>query len=174
MADANYMKASTLLSTGEVAARIGTSRQHVVDLCNTGRLRHTTVGKHRRIASEDITEFMSGSSALRKEQIRSLWLNTAAAGKLVVDPAHGLEIAQRNLARMRERDTRGHQSHWIDQWEDLVSTNNLSEILHTLTAQTGHAAEMRQNTPFAGLLTQTERDHVLANFYGYWRQCEEI
>jgi excisionase family DNA binding protein len=39
---------SPLLSTGEVAGRLGVSRQHVVDLCDRGDLIFVRVGSHRR------------------------------------------------------------------------------------------------------------------------------
>ena len=41
-----------MLRTGEAARRLGVSRQHVVDLCNQGRLPYITVGAHRRIPEE--------------------------------------------------------------------------------------------------------------------------
>ena len=38
-----------LLSTGEVARILGSSVQHVVDLCQRGEMPYAMVGTHRRI-----------------------------------------------------------------------------------------------------------------------------
>ncbi|RUP04163.1 MAG: DNA-binding protein, partial [Mycobacterium sp.] len=44
------MSAEILLcTTGEVARRLGVSRQHIVDLCDQGALPCVMVGSHRRI-----------------------------------------------------------------------------------------------------------------------------
>ncbi len=45
---------SDQLTTGEAARLLGTSRQHVVDLCNAGHLPYRVVGKHRRVSRHDI------------------------------------------------------------------------------------------------------------------------
>ena len=45
-----------LLTTGEAASMLNSSRQHVVDLCDRGDLSYTTVGTHRRVRKADIQE----------------------------------------------------------------------------------------------------------------------
>ena len=43
---------SGLLTTGEVAKLLGTSRQQVVNLCERGDLPFVMVGKHRRVTGK--------------------------------------------------------------------------------------------------------------------------
>jgi excisionase family DNA binding protein len=38
-----------LLSTGEAAKILNSSRQHVIDLCDRGELPFVTIGTHRRV-----------------------------------------------------------------------------------------------------------------------------
>ncbi|HET6560423.1 MAG TPA: helix-turn-helix domain-containing protein, partial [Marmoricola sp.] len=46
--EAVVSESEDLLTTGEVAKILNSSRQHVVNLCSAGELPYTTVGKHRR------------------------------------------------------------------------------------------------------------------------------
>lgn len=48
-----------LLTTGEAAALLGSSRQHVVNLCDQAAIRYLTVGTHRRLYRRDIEAFAS-------------------------------------------------------------------------------------------------------------------
>jgi len=42
-----------LLTTGQAAALLGTTRRHVVNLCQRGELPYTMAGTHRRIRRSD-------------------------------------------------------------------------------------------------------------------------
>jgi excisionase family DNA binding protein len=48
-----------LLSTGEVAHLLGSSRQHVVDMCTRGELPFLWIGRHRRIERSDIDRLLA-------------------------------------------------------------------------------------------------------------------
>jgi excisionase family DNA binding protein len=152
-----------LLSTGEVAHLLGTSRQHVVNLCDAGLLPYTLVGRHRRIRRSDVELARSGSQRLSRDQRRSLWIGTAVAGKLVTDPTSVLTQARENLAQMRSQHRRGQAQRWLSDWEELLN-GPLEAIVEVLTAKTPYAREMRQNSPFANVLTADERLQVLDNF----------
>ncbi|GAA2165053.1 excisionase family DNA binding protein [Humibacillus xanthopallidus] len=152
-----------LLSTGEVAHLLGTSRQHVVNLCDAGLLPYALVGRHRRIRRSDVELARSGSQRLSRDQRRSLWIGTAVAGKLVTDPARVLTQARKNLVQLRTQHRRGQAQRWLDDWEHLLS-GPLEAVVEVLTAKTPYAREMRQNSPFANVLTQDERLRVINNF----------
>jgi excisionase family DNA binding protein len=64
-----------LISTGAAAAVLGTSRQHVVDLCQRGDLPFLSVGTHRRIRMSDLVSLQGGVSRVTRvtrDQLRSL------------------------------------------------------------------------------------------------------
>lgn len=150
-----------LLSTGEAARLLGVSRQHVVDLCDDGRLPFSLVGTHRRVRQEDVETLASSSSRLTRDQMRSMILAHAIAGRIVAEPDRALELAHQNLRRARHQRARGSTAVWIDEWERLLD-RPLPELLTALTSPSPRARELRQNHPFAGLLTSEERDAALA------------
>lgn len=151
-----------LLTTGEAAKLIGSSRQHVVDLCVRGVLPYTSVGTHRRIQRQHLEALKSRTELLRREDRRSLWLAYAMAGKIVSDPAAALERAHRNITLMRPT-ARGHARIWLDDWSRLLD-GSIDSLLATLTDPSPRGREMRQNSPFAGLLTDDERAAVTVNW----------
>lgn len=152
-----------LLTTGQAAALLGTSRQHVVDLCAGGQLRFKLAGTHRRVWRSDVEAMQGGSGVLTRDQRRSLWLHRAVAGKLAVDPERVRRTARHNLARMRSVHPRGRVLDDFDAWEALLD-GPPGRLFDVLASTSPRAAELRQNTPFAGVLTERERAKALAAF----------
>ncbi|MGI5246600.1 helix-turn-helix domain-containing protein [Dactylosporangium sp. CA-139066] len=150
-----------LLTTTEVAALLHCSRQHVVDLCDNGTLPFVRAGTHRRIRRDDVERLLR--PPFRREVEKSLWLHRAVAGKLVADPERGMALARRNLAHRRAVHSDGSANSWFDAWERLLG-EGVDAVVDMITSRTEAAAEFRQNTPFAGLLTERERLKVLAAF----------
>ena len=161
--EANNAESDDLLTTGEAAKLLSSSRQHVVNLCDSGELPFTTVGKHRRIRRRDVEAFRNRTQRMSRDQRRSLWLNTAVAGRLVSDPHQVLDLARSNLRALEETHPRGQAAHWLREWRTLLS-GHPERILEVLTATTPYSREMRQNSPFAGVLSDTERARVLTAF----------
>ncbi|WP_206050774.1 helix-turn-helix domain-containing protein [Nocardioides speluncae] len=157
-----------LLTTGEAARILGTSRQHVVDMCKSGLLPYTLAGTHRRIRRRDLEEFRSGSVRPSRDQRRSMWLNMAVAGTLVRHPEPTLALARENLAALRAQHPRGQAARWLAEWDRLLG-GPIERVLEVLTSTTQYARELRQNSPFAGALTPQEREEVLAAFTDYTR-----
>ncbi len=149
-----------LLSTGEAAELLGVSRQHVVDLCDAGKLPSTWSGKHRRVRRSDVELIASGGRRLSRDQVRSLLLAHAIAGRVVADPDRARELAWANLDRMQASSTRGAARVWIREWRRLLE-GPLTDLLAALTSPAPRSRELRQNNPFAGLLTEHERQAVL-------------
>nr|BFE64543.1 helix-turn-helix domain-containing protein [Dactylosporangium thailandense] len=152
---------SALLTTTQAAVLLHCSRQHVVDLCDSGTLPFVRAGTHRRIRRDDVERLLR--PPFRREVEKSLWLHRAVAGKLVAHPVRGMALAYRNLAHRREVHSDGSADTWFDAWERLLD-EGVDAVVDMITARTELAAEFRQNTPFAGLLTDRERLKVLAAF----------
>jgi excisionase family DNA binding protein len=152
-----------LLTTGEAAKLLGTSRQHVVDLCNSGDLPFVVVGRHRRVSRRDLEAIRTGTRRLTRDQLRSLWLSHAVAARLVEDPTRVLEVARRNLERMLASSARGSARVWLREWQQLLQ-GPVENILEALTSRSPKSRELRQNSPFAGVLTDAERQAVLHGF----------
>lgn len=152
-----------LLTTGEAARILNTSRQHVVDLCGRGDLPFVTTGSHRRVRRADVEALRTRTQRLTRDQNRSLWLGYAIAGKLVADPSEVLEKARKNLALLERVHSGGSSSRWLAEWERLLDGPE-EGVLEVLTSRTPRARELRQNSPFAGVLTEEERRAVLSAF----------
>jgi len=160
---ANEVESEELLTTGEAAKLLSSSRQHVVNLCNAGDLPYLTVGKHRRVRCRDVEARRTRSQRPSRDQRRSLWLNTAVAGRLVVDPNVVLRLARENLQTLEASHPRGQAAHWLSEWRGLLD-GPTERIIEVLTSPTPWAREMRQNSPFAGVLGDEERMRVLVAF----------
>jgi excisionase family DNA binding protein len=156
-----------LLSTGQAATLLGVSRQHVVDLCTRGALPFVTTGTHRRIRRSDVEPLLA--QHLTREAERSLWLHRAVAGRLVGDPEDVLRTAVQNLGRLQETHPSGMSAHWLSCWQEVLG-NGVDTVLDTLVSRAPLAIELRQNSPFAGVLTNDERAAVHAAFREHWRR----
>lgn len=58
--------------------------------------------------------------------------------------------------------------HWLDLWRGTLNSG-LDRVLGVLVSDTSEAAELRQNSPFTGILSEEERRRVLDSFREYWR-----
>jgi hypothetical protein len=100
---------------------------------------------------------------MTRDQMRSRWLGYAIAGHLVADTQAVIAKARANLALMRSVHTRGQGARWLAEWQDLLD-GPVDAILDVLTSPSERARELRQNTPFAGVLPEEQRRQVLAEF----------
>jgi excisionase family DNA binding protein len=155
-----------LLTTGEAAALLGSSRQHVVDLCDRGRLPYLRAGSHRRLRRVDIEAMLQPD--LTRDQLKALWLHRAVAGRLVADPDAALAKATSNLDRLQAVHPDGMAAGWLQRWRATLAAG-IEPVLEALTSRSANAVELRQNSPFAGVLPEPERRAVLAAFAAYWR-----
>lgn len=91
---------------------------------------------------------------------RSLALHRAMAAKLREHPEL-LAIARDNLARWSQMGSRS-QPYW-DTWRELL-TQPLEEILAVMTEDSPRMTDLRQSSPFAGVLEPKERWHIYDTF----------
>lgn len=160
------MRDDDLIRTGDAAAILGTSRQHVVDLCNQGLLTYERSPTQRRLRRGEVEAFASGMGSgprLNRDQRQSLWLHGAVAGHLVADPEGTLERARSNLERLLTTHPTGMSARWLVAWRSLLD-GAPDAVLEMLTSQSPLAIELRQNSPFAGVLPHDERMGVLGAF----------
>lgn len=90
---------------------------------------------------------------------RSLALHEAVAARLEADPTL-IETAATNLQRWLQRRA---EPAWLE-WQRLLETASLSDLLVLLRSPDEHAARLRQSSPFAGLLTPEERQSILERY----------
>lgn len=151
------------LSTGQAAEELGFSRTYLVKLCDRGELPFERLRTQRRLRRSDVELFKGRSQRMTRDQLRSLWLGYAVAGQLVEDPTGVLYKARQNLAKLRQAHTRGQAARWLAEWEQLLD-GPIEDIPDVLTSRSERARELRQNSPFAGVLPEDERRQVLTEF----------
>jgi hypothetical protein len=129
-------------------------------------LPYVKVGAHRRVRRADIEAVLRPE--LTRDQLKALWLHRAVAGRLVSDPDGVLSKAQVNLDRLRRVHPHGMAAVWLDRWQATLD-DGTEAVLDALTSRAPLAIELRQNSPFAGVLPEPERRAVLAAFGARWR-----
>lgn len=99
--------------------------------------------------------------ALTREERRSLALHRAVAAKLAADPAGVLARARRNLEVMRRANQDGGAEAWFAEWARRLR-GPLAGVIEALVSHEEHARDLRQVTPFAGVLSDEERRAIYA------------
>lgn len=155
-----------MVSTGEAAELLGVSRQHVVDLCDRGLLDHVTVGSHRRIRRSAVLAMLPAPP--RRDVERLSWLHGAVAGRMMLDPDRVLGKARANLTKLQNVHRRGAAARLLDEWQQILD-RGVDAVFDALTSRSPKAAELRQSSPFAGVLPESERQRVLEAFREHWR-----
>lgn len=101
----------------------------------------------------------TGTTRWTRVEEKSLAIHRLIAARLLEDPAPTLRKAQANLTKLRASD-RGHAKRLLDEWTELLERPT-DEIVVAMLARTSHGIDLRQMTPFAGVLTDAERRKAL-------------
>lgn len=157
---------SDWMTTGETASLLGVSRQHVVNLCDRGELRCSLAGTHRRIRRADVQKLLG--PGLTREQEKSLWLHRAVLGPLMIDPRAVLDMARQNIqAWIPQHRADGMAVRYLELWQDVLD-GGVDDVVEVLTGTDEVSCELRQNSPFAGVLSGADRRQALRSFREHW------
>lgn len=120
--------------------------------------------EERTTVSELARQLLSDAfgSELRPENQVQLELHRALLAKLVVGGVDGVrDLVQHNIASMRGQ-VRGSQAQtWLDEWADLID-GSPRRLVEVLLGEDEHSIDLRQVSPFAGVLTQHERTEAIS------------
>ncbi|MYG92458.1 MAG: helix-turn-helix transcriptional regulator [Acidimicrobiia bacterium] len=100
-------------------------------------------------------------AALTRDQERSLFLHGAVARELRARRTEVIEIARRNISRMRSVNP--HAWRLLDDWERILH-GSTSQIVACMLDPGEHGRDLRQVSPFAGVLTPAQRVAVYSSF----------
>lgn len=154
------LRRATGLTQAELAARAGTS-QPAIAAYEAGRTSPTlrTLARLARAGGLEVAvEFVA---PMTREDRRSLAWHEAIATKVIADPVGARRRARRNVATML--DANPHAAPLLNEWRRLLR-GPLREVLAVFTDPSEHARDLRAVTPFAGLLSASERRHVIEQF----------
>jgi transcriptional regulator with XRE-family HTH domain len=91
----------------------------------------------------------------RREDRVAYELHRAIAKRLLEDREGVMAKVPEQVLRMREH-ARGGANRLLDEWLELT-TAPLGRVVETLLGEDEHAVDMRQTSPFMGVLTEAER-----------------
>ncbi len=95
----------------------------------------------------------------RSHDGRLLALHARVADKLRQNPDRVMSKAYANLARWQQLDPKGNET-WIRAWTEILARGP-AEVALLLVDPRERMRELRQSSPFAGVLTNRERLQVL-------------
>ena len=142
------------LTQAELAGRVGTSRSRL-SAYESGSVVPSVELFFRLLAAAGAQCHMSPVPRLSSSEEKSLRLHQVIAERLVADPESVVAKAKANVATMRAADTARHAARWLDVWEALLD-GSLLELVDVLLSRSQVACDLRQSTPFAGVLTPAE------------------
>jgi transcriptional regulator with XRE-family HTH domain len=116
----------------------------------------------RRLAAVAGVELdLAVTTPMTREERRSLFLHRAIARRLAADQKAVIEKAKSNLQVMA--DLHPAANDLLDEWSRLLE-GSVEVLAETMTSRRPRARELRQVTPFAGILTADERARVYRTF----------
>ena len=110
------------------------------------------------VATAAAAESQPVYSSHRIHDARSLAMHVAIARKIDRDPTL-LQTARRNLSRWTNDRVGEVPPRWMQTWSALLQ-RPWPEIAARITALTEEGAQLRQSSPFAGVLTASERQRI--------------
>jgi excisionase family DNA binding protein len=153
------------ITTTEAGVILGCSRQHVANLCDRGDLASTSVGRHRRLRREDVETYALRRTRgeMTRDQLRSLWVHRGVAARIASDPSGALGLARENARKRLASGPASGSAFWLRRWLRLIDQGP-EPVMEALTSSSNAARELRQNSPFAGVLSEPERLAILNAF----------
>jgi len=102
-----------------------------------------------------------GYSDHRLLEARSLAMHCKIAQRISANPEL-LEVAKDNLSRWRAKSA-DQVPGYMKEWQDILQ-RPWPEIAELITSMSEEATRLRSSSPFAGILTDEERDRIYAAF----------
>jgi len=153
------------LTTTQAAELAGVSRQHLVDLCQRGALPYRKVGSHRRLRRADVIDILGtpaqpDHSPLTRKDRFSLALHCLVATELLSDEDAVRSRARKNLKTLSSADVDGAAATNLDAWDRLLR-GDLEPLIAVLTGTEHAARDLRNVTPFAGVVSDAQRRKLI-------------
>jgi transcriptional regulator with XRE-family HTH domain len=128
----------------------GTAQLNTIQRALDALGEHLVIGSRRRTSHDP-------EQLERREERVALELHRAVAKKLVGDPETVLRVVPRNIERLREQVRGDSAASWLDEWAELARNRSLGGLVDVMLGTDQRSIDMRQTSPFLGVLTQPER-----------------
>ncbi|HEX9564515.1 MAG TPA: helix-turn-helix transcriptional regulator [Gemmatimonadaceae bacterium] len=147
--------------TQEALARAAGTSQPTIAAYEAGKKSPTLDTVQRLARGAGLEAEVVYHRPLTREDHRSLELHRAIAARLEADPKAVLALARRNLTTMRAHPAQAMQL--LREW-GVILDRPLPALLPVLTDPGEWARELRQVTPFSGVLSAAERNATYRAF----------
>jgi len=84
------------------------------------------------------------------------------AARLLASPDEVLDRARSNLKRWMKVHAGTGTVHALEEWQTLINTLLISELVAKMTEDSDEGQRLRQSTPFGGVLSEQERKEIFA------------
>lgn len=148
------------LTQAELAERAGTSQATIAQY-ESGKKSPTFATLERLVASLGLELFVSYGPPMTREDQRSLVYHRAVAIRLKDGSTQSIERAKKNLKKLSQMHP--HANKLITRWRAWLVLP-AEELVGRLLDVSPLAREMRQVSPFAGVLEPAERWNLLKQF----------
>ncbi|MCI0660813.1 MAG: hypothetical protein L0220_07040 [Acidobacteria bacterium] len=93
----------------------------------------------------------------------ALAFHLAVAARLVLSQQSVLAQANDNLKRWLEVHALGSDpAQSLKEWQELIDRCNTDELIRIMTEDSDEGQRLRQSSPFAGILSDQEREELIA------------
>lgn len=108
--------------------------------------------------------------SLTYEKLKSLYLHKSILDELRKDKDHVVSVALNNIEKWRDfHRSDGMSVKYLDEWKKILDNGNFQKLSKVLTGFDEYSCDLRQNSPFAGVLSDERRLAVLEDFREYWK-----
>ena len=147
--------------TQENLAEVGGTSQPTIAAYEAGKKSPTLETLQRLANSLGAEVSISFVPAMTREDLRSLAYHQAIVERLKKDPKSTIAKARKNLLLMKAKNPSARKL--FRQWDEWLSFS-LDNLISCCLDSSLLARDMRQVTPFAGLLSAQERLQVIKKF----------
>jgi len=148
------------LTQQQLAARAQTA-QSTIAAYESGRKSPTLRTLERTARAAGLELHVSFAPPMSREDRRSLAFHRAVAARLAADPKRTLDRARRHLRLLSRQHN--HAAPLLRQWRCWLDLPQ-QELIFRILDPGEYARDMRQTSPFAGVLSARERATVLRDF----------
>lgn len=154
------VRAVSGLTQADLAEAAGTS-QPTIATYESGAKSPTWRTVERVAAAVGLACYPCVGAGLTRDQARSLALHRAIAVELRADSDAVLATARANIAKMRS--VNAHAAVLLDEWEQILYAT-VDQVVARMIDPSEHGRDLRQVTPFAGVLKPAQRAAVYSSF----------
>ena len=139
-------------------------------LRNPERIAESLDARVELVTFVDVTALLEEYPGMTRAALLSLALHHEIAAVVLRDPSWARAKAIQNVATMRQADRRRSAQVWFAQWESLLK-GPIGALVAAMIDPSSDATDLRQCSPFAGVLDERVRQRLIALVRRAWNEA---